>query len=514
MVIVSNQHPFWENHEIIHTELLPHLDDQSILALRKTSSLLKGIFEIPFRELRNQAFIAKHGSLAESEKTLSFDELMKRAKAEYRLWENHWGQPSNPWPVFNSEGVPQFVDYKRYYFENITSWTALLRAKYRLYRCEDLQGLQRNLELSDSISSELSQTPLSTVHPLQDLRNRCRRLETLTAERTHLQTFQGPLAESQNSYNDFLKNLSVIERILFFIVSLFHSLFQRAYHPIRALPNLPISFDKMIQTQVVLGIAEITFHGESIPLEIRAKLGSNDTLTFSKKTIFTIYNQNTHTELGSFGMEQVWTREHDSETSPKAMVPHSSLKTRKLYIQHLEDRLGQDTQNGDRPITRLMTQIAVEVLQRELESLLEIGPHNNKHFDVYLAGGFSFCNPHATRIAVELWNTNRVRERIKETREAAPRKLFSSTVFTSKAPVYLEKSSTDVPTAWNSSTRFVTTVEHGKEPALADFVINEIPIPWEEQIQTHRLLSATQGPILPKFFYMNPRRSETPFTSA
>ena len=208
--------------------------------------------------------------------------------------------------------------------------------------------------------------------------------------------------------------------------------------------------------------------------------------------------------LGFFGIERKWTHiksdgnsnRNYSEGIVDAGKDVGTLESPKLYIEYFENKqLQQDSTNGDRPIMRLLTQIAVEIFQLEADNILEIGS-TYCDADVYFAGGFAdlYSGTKDDRIKYDI---RTARDGNKLFPVIANRNFSGFTVYLGKSPT-------------NSPSQFVTKNEKDQEqPAMVDFDFDHPPITWEEQIKAHRLLPE-KGPILPKFFLQDLSRFEKP----
>ncbi len=419
--------------------------------------------------------------------------------------ERHLAGFHDVWLEIDASQVPRLVKYEETsFFKKDASFFERMKTKYRFYRREFHrerdEKVNKLIGLQNNIATELYYEPFNSLHPLQDLRDRCRRLQILEEERTSL---SHAMKASQGSYNDFLSKLRLVERVFFFIISWVHSWFQKPYTVELKISELPQSFKSLNERGVTLKETKITFQGREIPVEIKARFGSWNEKTFSNRTVFALHPKNDPSMLGFFGIERKWThikpdgnsnRDY-SEGVVNVGKDVGTLENPRLYIQYFENRhFAQDSTNGDRPIMRLLTQIAVEIFQLEADNTLEIGS-NHCDADVYFAGGFA-----------DLYSNKN--DRIKRDIQAARdgNKLFPAIANRNLSgfDVYLRKSSN------NSLSQFVTRNEKDQEqPAMVDFDFDHPPITWEAQIAKNRLLPE-KGPILPKFFLHDLSRFEKP----
>lgn len=324
------------------------------------------------------------------------------------------------------------------------------------------------VQLQDAVASEFITKPLNPLHPLQDLRDRCLRLQNLQEER--------------ESLSQALKASSKSNNIV--------------------LGNLPVSRASLNAKGAKLAETKITFEGQEIPVEVVAGFSSDREHTFYERTVFIVRRKDNQAILGFFRMEKRWTHikpdgtteRHYTEWGENAGKDVGALDNARLSIQHFENpELKQDS-TGDRPIMRLLTQIAVEIFQLEAGKVILETRSNYCDADVYIAGGFAILTPKL--------RADRVKNDIQAAR--ANNKLFPEHRHLTSFDLYLGKSST------NTVSRFVTWNERKEElPAKVDFELGKDPITWEEQIAKNRLLPE-KGPILPKFFTQDLSRFEKP----
>jgi len=512
----------------ILTLITPYLG-KDILPFRMVCKRFRDVSPVVFEAYKNKLFVDRYGARAECEKDISFDALIQRIESAAAIkeklginrtfqevlltsgdyepkFERHLASFYDLWLEIDLSEAPRLVEYeKASFFKKDPSTLERLKSRYRFYRREfhrerDIR-VQNLLRLQDLVARDLTWQPFNSIYPLQDLRDRCRRLQTLQDERASL---SHAMKASRGSYNSFLRKLSRIETVFFFVISWVHSWFQKPYTDELKIPALPASFDSLNKKGVILGKTKITFQGQEIPVEIRARFGSYDESTFSKRTVFGIYRQDDQSTLGHFGIQRSWTHikpdcfpDRDySEGVVGAGIDVGTLENPRLYIEYFENpELQQDMTNGDRPIMRLLTQIAVEVFQLEKDKRLEI-TSNHCHADVYVAGGFSKSYS----------SSNYLKNRLQKARDN--NRLFPAYKDLTSFEVYLEKSPS------NPLTHFVTkNSENEEQPAMVDFDFDHPPITWEEQIAKNRLLPE-KGPILPKFFIDDLSRFEKPPQSA
>jgi hypothetical protein len=138
--------------------------------------------------------------------------------------------------------------------------------------------------------------------------------------------------------------------------------------------------------------------------------------------------------------------------------------------------LGQDSDTGDRPITRVIAQLAVEILIPEPETKIVITCHNGDGA-VFVAGGFTAPRLPARRtipqiLPLQIFYTKEIYfQQIQSARQQQPRKLFPISRNMGSFDVELEK----LPTL--EETQFITTDTTGlKHPAYVDFKLGAYPL--------------------------------------
>lgn len=521
MAIIPSQplaHRIWELHEVLQTSLAPSLEDEDLLCLRETCRLLRDSFEDNFQRLRTQIFTERNGARARCEEHIPLNAQIEKAKRISAL-HKQLKKTSDPWLVFDQEGIPQIVRYKDHFSGKPTSDWELLKAKYQFYRCNSLKDRDDQLEtlfdFQDKIISDFDQKPLDRAHPLQDLRDRMRRVQKLHKERTLLQT------ALKLSHASFFKSLSLIEKVFFFVISFFHSLFQKSSSGI-VIPSL--ASKRLRANRIQLAETTIVHNTQQITLLISAKLDySNGELADAMNVCIESKNgANTpqHFRPTYFKIRREWGIENNhyfSEDDFDSKKEIGSLRDRRLHIVIFPDRLGQDPITGDKPILRLITQIAVEIFQRESETKL-VMTYSQGDPDVFVAGGFKTPSKSALRetktqgglpfppILKEFPRQHYI-EAIIEARNQG--KVFPSRDWMGSFDVQLEK----LFSSYYLGTQFGTN--HKEIPvnipvvmkdnqiielAYVDFTLNAAPLTWEEQIEHHWILPPSKDPILPKFF--------------
>jgi len=343
---------------------------EDVVALRKTCKKLRDASKSAFEAYQKQLLVDRYGTHLESELSTPFYILDGREKAVLSPESN--ASSTNYWLDMDEYLVPKMVDYKTRFFER-KSFFERFAAKYQLYRREPNRErdarLQKLLVHQAEIASQLVNQPLNPAHPLQDLRDRYRRHATLSKQMALLEQALLP------SYDKFLGSLNLVERALFYVASLLHSLFKKSYTETVAFPAFPNSIIEKWNTRegVKLGETTISLEGNYTPVEIRANFSFQGSQLNPKTEFFIVRTSDSRT-LGHFDIERVWTRigkdgtEDFYYTENKRNVGKDIrvLKDRRLTIAHLLE----DTDNKNGEIINLLTQLALEIFQRESEQVV------------------------------------------------------------------------------------------------------------------------------------------------
>ncbi len=343
--------------------------------------------------------------------------------------------------------------------------------------------------MHNEILTEFEESDLDKIHPLQDKRNKCMRLKIIEKEKKF---FTSALHSTAARYEEFIQSLPYVERLAFWVASFFESTsFDFNISTLTEKMNTISLKREIFNTEKVakFGETKIMFNGKEIPVEIV----SGFRYDFYGRTYFYLKNQETTGNLGHIGFVREW---KDKDTDKKWGFSYSSeldtgqpnqlQKEGRSLRFRVEDSLGQDRLNGDRPILRLLTQIAVEVFRCEPEVRLAVDSvHANGY--VFATAGF--------RTEQNDSKDNRVLDEIRKARNQQEKKVFPPYKDLSSYDVYMHKMDN------YEETKFISKNQNQEiHPALVDFVLDAHPITWEKQIENNRLLQDQgNGPILPKF---------------
>lgn len=305
---------------------------------------------------------------------------------------------------------------------------------------------------------------------LQELRDYAMRVKTIQVEQLNVR-----FALDWNR-TTFFKSISSFERMVFSVISYFHS-FIACVPNIPELMHLPKLFrDFVRKPHITFAQMQFTHNQTQKTVKIAGVLGSYDNRDFSGKIHFTLIDTKTDENYGTLTLQRQWEDYCRGEWyEDRISSPSATLNNRHLYVIDMIDGLGSDKQTQDRPVMRILTQIAVELFRRETEKELRVQP-SYCDADVYVAAGF--YTETMSKIQADLKAA-----RMANTVFPKYRNLYSSKVYLFKENGKLSNKT-------------------GQEP-LVDFDLHAKPITWDEQIAKNPLLGPGSGPVLPKFLKRN-----------
>jgi hypothetical protein len=492
--------------ELVSQMIFPHLEDTDVLNFRAVCKLYQTIASEKFLEVqdyRRNRF--PYGIISKSEenpkslearitktlnlpKALTTDEMVQLTRydtpTDRKLIDTHI--KNNPvFLSFDTEGNPTAVEYKTL-FHPEASFYQRWKEKYDFFRGKFHKPshaiVSQIFSHHNEVANEFLETELNSQHPLQSLRNCCYRLKTMEEERRCLLS---GLKSSEYSYQKFYKELSLFEKVTICVVSFFHSFYAPAFN-ISSRPQLKVTNWKDLNDAktVKFGETEITFNGKIIPVEIVAKFDHG----FNKTWFDIIEKSETKKLLGYLEILRGWDDNSIGYyTEEVAGVPEGGLTNRRLYIPRIQDDLKMDSCNNDMTVKRLLTQIAVEILERENEDTLAAEAQYNE-VDVYLNAGFYCYDEQLTaKILNETKNAKKLGKLFPDNKDR----------HTNRVHLHKDRSKSD-----SLGTQFIKVDDKDNQLAAEVNLDFDSPKTWEEQIEAHRLLSGT-GPVLPKFMKRN-----------
>ncbi|MBA3238152.1 MAG: hypothetical protein H0T62_07385 [Parachlamydiaceae bacterium] len=380
---------------------------------------------------------------------------------------------------FDENGYPTLLDKFPSNLNDNSAWYEKIAEKYKIWRGDYLNRISETsnefFSLYNEISTEFAESDLNKIHPLQDKRNKCMRLKIIETEKKF---FTSALNSTAARYEEFIQSLPYVERLAFWVASFFDSTsFDFNISSLTEKMNTNSLKREIFNTEKVakFGETKIMFNGKEIPVEIVSGFDYD----FYGRTYFYLKNQETTENLGHIGFVREW---KDKDTDKKwrlnyfseleAGQPTQLYKEGRSLRFNVEDSLGQDRLTGDRPILRLLTQIAVEVFSCEPEVRLAVDSvHANGY--VFAAAGF--------RTEINDSKDTRILDEIREARNQEEKMLF---------PPYKDLSSYDVYMYKMDNYKGTKIINKNQNqeiyPAMVDFVMDAEPITWEQQIDNNR----------------------------
>jgi len=245
----------------------------------------------------------------------------------------------------------------------------------------------------------------------------------------------------------------------------------------------PFSVEPRID--INLGESEIEFNGEKIKVNIDFCMVS------SGVTIFHIRRKDNNKNLGIGSMERVWLSENRDYIAENILTSFSGkLSQCHLKVWDIVDFLGTDVDSGDRPVTSMLVQIAVEIFARENVNGLIINDFGHIGH-LLIPRGFYLPGENKSFF-----------DEVKEAKLAGKR--YPAIVGNKGNPVfYLDKVECTFPSGKKTQFSRKYKKDEVKEelPNIEDFAIatGEEFLTWEEIIAKNPLLRG-KGPILPRYY--------------
>lgn len=276
-----------------------------------------------------QTFLDDYGAIAECENVRSMDDMARLRERIETMEKIHLS-----WP-----GKQLFLDEK-----GQLSWQP--RSDSQHYMEQMKQNIGVLYKRQQAIIDEFHARSLDPSHPLQDLRDRLRRLQVLRAERNFLQKH---MPVPRDFWTIPLKNATLTE-----------------------LNN---------KMEVLLGKRKITFNGQTIPVELRAKIDimpEQDKEHFTGTVCFSIQRTDKPSlPLASFQIGRAWGSMYDLPARFYSESSIRNLRDRKLLVDWMQDhrlfdRLGVDSNTGTKPATRLALEVMSRLLIEESEETLVV----------------------------------------------------------------------------------------------------------------------------------------------
>lgn len=394
------------NSDIFMKELLPLLGGTDFSnmtgtcrAFRFEPFVQKNIEEI---KVRINQFIHEYGAIAKSEARISIQDL--RFKIEVVLFDNY--------------------------------------EKDKWEKCK-----MSMLNISDEFFAE----ELDITNPLQDMKNKCKRLTNINKMHTTLS-----------------KNIGYSNSCLIFSYGRNSNYALRQYS---SFPKHLVEIDKFLQKKsVTLGESSLTLNEEKVPFNIIAGLGLTDeNYDLNRITNIQLIQKTHNMVLGSLGVYR--------QNKDELIVVVSGVRNRCETELEALNRIF---------IMQTIIQIAVEIFMREPDlSLIVAGVGKYP----IVAGGFSFYRKGVEKL-------DKLKNKISKARDDG----YSYPVSNMNTESF-KMHKTD---STEFGTQFVNKYKVNDEeiihgPAFVDFEMGCEPITWEEKIKKNPLIQMRDGPILPKF---------------
>jgi hypothetical protein len=164
-------------------------------------------------------------------------------------------------------------------------------------------------------------------------------------------------------------------------------------------PTITPTTDDKAYSEVV-SRTSISFESKTIPICIQAFIDARGTFypPYKPSMVFEVELEDKPGDIGRFSIMRIWDKidsqgnlQLDPHYEGDPIETHDRLRHRRLFIDGIVDHLGVDA-NGFSPVVALLTQLAVEILSREVERELVIDTTAApRHFNAtpIFSGGFT-----------------------------------------------------------------------------------------------------------------------------
>lgn len=354
-----------------------------------------------FNSLPEQIFTESFGAIADCERLVSSVETLN-ANASTMLWMKEklksipWERPLSAQDFHDSKilvipygtgtemsrrETPAINIYNPFYCT-----AEACSAKYHRLIASHIKHL---FKMQESICLEFSTKPLSLTRPMQDLRDRCRRVKTLEDTRT-LYTLW---AMHHNLQRKFINLRHHPDPTL---AELRESIFIPE-HPLVNYNNFVANTTHVFSKRSILfheKVKWIEIVGEFPPIKTKGKAALTE--DFSIDTTISIRDCDNNTRLGSISFHRCWsTVEYATADCPpflkivneKTFQPHKTIRPYAIAAHSITIANEERDSNGGLPIVCLLARLAVEVFLSEDVSLLQVTTNSNLG-GVFHAAGF------------------------------------------------------------------------------------------------------------------------------
>ncbi len=400
-------------------------------------------------ERKRQHFIQLFGTLTPYEAHFSLDTLINRIHKGHRLTLTE----DKSWMLkFSAQGVPRLEEMKKGVEVPTFNETAT--------------HLEAFVQDTTKVLKDLLQQPKDPKHPIHDYRNRLVRIIFL--QKQIMNFYQVMHVEySRNiragiSWNERVMNLWAELQSLKTIVK----------------PEVCLDHKQFVMD---LGSTTILVNGQTMPIKIQAKPKASET-----QLCISLLDGN-RKECGRMQIYRAWyENKKASSNASKAILEEEELlfsdsnpKYLLLHVKNVNAASLVNAKTGDRPLLRLITQVAVEIFARDPAQGLTINSVYD-HADVYafmgLGGDKDFRN---------------VKARVLEYRA------FSGRWFPApedQGAYFLSMHKLDYSKEHQTQYFKIMNKNKGSEPAWVEYNPNET-LTWEQYIERQPVLNAFTEPL-------------------
>ena len=428
------------------------------------------------QELKRQRFILLFGAMASSETKISLDTLANRIHKSCQLSLSSEKQIVLK---FDPQGIPYLEESKNNRDAEIFETVA--------------RHLDVIFNYNKMVFEELSEQSWEGIHPMQEYRNKIVRIKSMQREFAKLLQALEKTFPELKQIADTMQQKSAITKDRFqkLIEKLNKEIpyVDQKYDLLKRLKILQkrVSINKFLannQFRAELGATDLEINGQKIPIKIVGEPFLDNSIL-----IIDLYDEN-RDFLGEMKILRKWYKDLESlkrnETGDNILedknlqFSKSNFNVLALSIYHVKVHSLQDAQTGDRPLLRLLAQVAVEIFSREPARRLFIDSEGD-HMDVYALMGFGSTSEDFTLC----------REDILAFRTLSGR-LFPKGEEKGSYLVYMDK----MEYSEKNQTKYFKKMDKKEaiEPAYIECDPHET-ITWEEQIRRKPLLNSFSGPL-------------------
>lgn len=415
------------------------------------------------------------------------------------------------------DGRPQLLPESTY-FKNCSIWETFSK-RYQIYRNnvsdDTAQQIINIYQNHLDTLNELLRTPYATDCPGQDLRDRIIRIKNIEKERDIL------TKAVQATKCDF----SLIEKIIFWVIDFFHSLWEPAKMTLKEMCHLHLPATSKDFTQKkgapVIAKTEIILNEKKIPLGILLEQDTfNDRIRF--------VNLNSQEILGEIHLHKAWIDSKEpfvsldemKELQPGLSESYIHCMTHRISKEttlsepfifaeiYFRNKLiyAQDTSTGNYPLMNVLVQLLVEITEKEpvehliLSKIVDYGNELNIVELCAMGGFYTFKGRYIDgrpNIDSQIDDIGiQVREYRKEHQKLYPDRSNNKEWVFQYFKAVLDKNCSSA----HNTKFFRKNAEGVSEPAYVESDLNGTKKTWEEVIQEKPILKDITGTVLPRFW--------------